>query len=103
MLPKAADSLIVALADRLPKSDTNMSLDFKLRRWLRGLRRSPGCIPLAAWLRGMPAPEPGALPFVDEGWLGQLWEQHRTHQGDHRLALWAWLSAHAHFRGVAAS
>jgi asparagine synthase (glutamine-hydrolysing) len=41
LMPKALHPVICTLAARLPKSDRNMSLDFKINRWLRGLGSPP--------------------------------------------------------------
>ena len=57
-------------------------------------------IPLTAWLRDMPAPAKGVVPFIDEDWLARRWEQHRTGQADHRHALWCWKALHHRFARV---
>lgn len=41
MVPRPAHRLVEAAARRLPRSDRNMSFDFKLRRALRGLGHAP--------------------------------------------------------------
>jgi asparagine synthase (glutamine-hydrolysing) len=49
MVPSALHRLIAAGADQLPRSDRNMSFDFKLRRALRGLEHPSACW-MPAWL-----------------------------------------------------
>jgi asparagine synthase (glutamine-hydrolysing) len=51
-MPKALHPVICTLAARLPKSDRNMSLDFKINRWLRGLG-SPPAIWNPLWLSAL--------------------------------------------------
>lgn len=57
-------------------------------------------IPLSAWLRDMPPPTGGTVPFIDEDWLARRWEQHRTRQADYRHALWCWKALHHRFARV---
>ncbi len=51
-------------------------------------------IPLARWLRQMPAPSPlgRGLPYLNEDWLHQRWREHRLGRRDERAALWCWLA-----------
>jgi asparagine synthase (glutamine-hydrolysing) len=66
VVPGAVSGWCAGLAGHLPRSDANMSLDFKIRRWLGGVRAAPACwiptwmAPLAldeiARLFGEPAP-----------------------------------------------
>jgi asparagine synthase (glutamine-hydrolysing) len=41
LVPRALHPAIRAIAARLPKSDNNMSFDFKINRWLRGAGENP--------------------------------------------------------------
>lgn len=50
-VPRSLHRLAVALAERVPRSDRNMSFDFKLRRALRGLGGEP-----AHWMPGWLGP-----------------------------------------------
>ncbi|HKW94466.1 MAG TPA: asparagine synthase (glutamine-hydrolyzing) [Methylomirabilota bacterium] len=56
-------------------------------------------IPLAKWLRSVPAEPPmEPLPGVRMGVVRRAWEQHRKGAADHRLFLWSWLSLQASVR-----
>lgn len=53
-------------------------------------------IPLAKWLREVPADPPLApLPGVKMDKIAATWREHRTGRADHRLLLWSWLSLQA--------
>jgi asparagine synthase (glutamine-hydrolysing) len=53
-------------------------------------------IPAAAWLRQWNPPDGARLaPHVKLDVLHRLWQEHRARKRDHRLLLWAWLSADA--------
>jgi asparagine synthase (glutamine-hydrolysing) len=57
-------------------------------------RRKKGFgIPLADWLKKIPA-EPPLMPVagLSVDWAGQAWSEHREGGRDHRLFLWTWLS-----------
>ncbi len=57
-------------------------------------RRKKGFgIPLADWLRKVPATAPfDPVPGVHPAWMQRAWQDHRAGRADHRLALWTWLS-----------
>lgn len=57
-------------------------------------RRKKGFgIPLANWLRKVPALPPLApVPGLSTGWAAQAWAEHRADRADHRLFLWCWWS-----------
>jgi asparagine synthase (glutamine-hydrolysing) len=74
---------------------------YLLRRALEGLlpaqivaRPKKGFgIPLAKWLRSVPARPPlDPLPGVRLDRIANAWNEHRSGQADHRLLLWGWLS-----------
>jgi asparagine synthase (glutamine-hydrolysing) len=50
-------------------------------------------IPLAKWLRNVPA-EPPLRPIggMRSAWVRRAWEEHRSGHADQRLFLWTWLS-----------
>lgn len=73
-----------------------------LRKCLSGLvpgellgRRKKGFgVPVAEWLRTVPAQPPLApLDGADVGWARERWREHRELKADHRIFLWSWLSA----------
>jgi asparagine synthase (glutamine-hydrolysing) len=69
-----------AVADRLPSA--------LARRKKKGFG-----IPLAQWLRTMPAPEQApAIPGLREAALRERWRRHQAGQSDERGALWCWLA-----------
>jgi asparagine synthase (glutamine-hydrolysing) len=49
-------------------------------------------IPLARWLRDMPAPRSEAIPGLRPGWMAERWAGAHTGQEDERLLLWSWMS-----------
>jgi asparagine synthase (glutamine-hydrolysing) len=50
-------------------------------------------IPLARWLRQMPAAPPlGAVSGVRPAWIAERWSAARAGEADERLLLWSWLS-----------
>lgn len=49
LTPASAQPFFARLAGLLPKSDANMSLDFKVRRWLQGAGEHPACW-IPAWM-----------------------------------------------------
>lgn len=51
-VPPKVRSLIEGVASRLPVSTRNMSLDFKIKRFLKGFRYSPS-VRLQAWMAGL--------------------------------------------------
>src|SRR5262249_38683149 len=54
-------------------------------------------IPLAKWLREVPASAPLApLPDVRVDYARRAFAEHRAGQADHRLFLWNWLAMQAH-------
>lgn len=56
LVPRALHPAIIALADRLPVSHRYLSLDFALKRFVRGAARPPSqWIP--SWMAGMDAPD----------------------------------------------
>ncbi|MBE2180868.1 MAG: asparagine synthase (glutamine-hydrolyzing) [Chthoniobacterales bacterium] len=56
LVPKALHPAIISLADRLPVSHRYLSLDFALKRFVRGAARPPSqWIP--TWMAGMDAPD----------------------------------------------
>lgn len=57
-------------------------------------RRKKGFgIPLAQWMRNIPAKPPLApIPGVRLNWAEQAWASHRANKADHRIFLWTWLS-----------
>jgi asparagine synthase (glutamine-hydrolysing) len=57
-------------------------------------RRKKGFgIPLAKWLRTVPAEPPlGPIQGIDLPWVCRAWNEHRAGRADHRLFLWTWLS-----------
>ncbi|KIL97729.1 Asparagine synthetase glutamine-hydrolyzing [Paramagnetospirillum magnetotacticum MS-1] len=56
-------------------------------------------IPLARWLRDMDPPTAGT-PLLDDAWLRQRWERHRTKRQDCRHGLWCWLALERRFSTV---
>ncbi|MBM3518861.1 MAG: asparagine synthase (glutamine-hydrolyzing) [Alphaproteobacteria bacterium] len=72
--------LRAAMADLLPAA--------VLRRPKKGFG-----MPIAAWLRRWPHPEPARARDLglDGDWLVARWEEHRAGAADHRGLLWAWL------------
>ena len=51
-------------------------------------------IPLADWLRAVPAQPPmRSLAGADPAFAAQRWREHRSGARDHRLFLWCWLAA----------
>ncbi len=63
IMPRAAHGLAIRLADLLPISDRNISVDFRIRRALAGLS-----LPPALWMAGWQAP-------LSPGDLGDLFEE----------------------------
>lgn len=60
-------------------------------------------IPLAAWLKHIPATPPmQSLGGLDLSWAGKAWNEHRAGHTDHRLFLWLWLSMQAFNRRLSA-
>lgn len=57
-------------------------------------RRKKGFgIPLADWMKQVPAEPPfDPVPGIRPAWMKQAWDDHRAGRADHRLALWTWLS-----------
>jgi asparagine synthase (glutamine-hydrolysing) len=50
-------------------------------------------IPIAQWLKSVPAEPPfNQLPGVSADWARKAWQDHRAGRADHRLFLWCWLS-----------
>jgi asparagine synthase (glutamine-hydrolysing) len=50
-------------------------------------------IPLAAWLRTIPAEPPlDPIAGLSSDWARKAWAEHRAGRKDHRLFLWTWLS-----------
>jgi asparagine synthase (glutamine-hydrolysing) len=50
-------------------------------------------IPLARWLRQMPAVPPlSEIPGVRMPWVAERWRSFRTRKSDERLFLWSWMS-----------
>jgi asparagine synthase (glutamine-hydrolysing) len=49
-------------------------------------------IPLARWLRQMPAPPHEAIPGLRPAWIAERWTGAHAGQEDERLLLWSWLS-----------
>lgn len=49
-------------------------------------------IPLAAWLRRLSPGPVTPIAGLDDRFMAQRWEAHRTGQEDQRLLLWCWLS-----------
>jgi asparagine synthase (glutamine-hydrolysing) len=49
-------------------------------------------MPVASWLRALPAPPPPPITGMKAGWLEAAWRAHRAGAADHRLPLWCWLS-----------
>ena len=51
-------------------------------------------IPMARWLREMPAPTRDSTEQLglNADYLSRLWREHCTRKSDHRGALWAWLT-----------
>jgi asparagine synthase (glutamine-hydrolysing) len=100
------DNDLVAFCQRLPNR-------FKYRRGERKylLKRALGGvlprriierpkkgfgIPVAKWLRSVPAEPPmEPLPGIRMEVVRRAWEQHRRGTADHRLFLWSWLSLQA--------
>jgi asparagine synthase (glutamine-hydrolysing) len=71
-----------AMAPLLPES--------VLRRAKKGFG-----MPLADWLRRLPAPPRTVPPGMNHGRLLSMWQAHCAGRADHRLALWCWLSMDA--------
>lgn len=107
------DNDVVAFARRLParfKLRRGQS-KYLLKRAFRGLlpraiadRPKKGFgIPLTAWLRSWPKPEPiGGMPPHDAAWTDRVWREHAARKSDHRLFMWCWLVLHHHCARVAA-
>lgn len=97
------DNDLVAFAQRLPArfKYRNGTTKYLLRKAVAGdlpqdivARPKKGFgIPLSAWLRELPAPEPapGSLP-LNESWLADRWNEHRNREKDWRHALWCWMT-----------
>jgi asparagine synthase (glutamine-hydrolysing) len=64
-------------------------------------RRKKGFgIPLAEWLKSIPASPPlEPIPGVRGEWAEEAWKAHRRGAKDHRLFLWSWLSLQHAVRG----
>jgi asparagine synthase (glutamine-hydrolysing) len=62
-------------------------------------------VPLAGWLRQMPAAPPLAgVPGARPAWIAERWSAARAGDEDERLLLWSWLSLQGiigHDRGIA--
>lgn len=105
------DNDVVEFARRLPHGYKYRRGESKylLKRALSGLlphsvlhRPKKGFgMPLASWLRRIPAVEPmEPVPGIDAKWVRQRWEEHREGKADHRLFLWCWLSLCHHLQAV---
>jgi asparagine synthase (glutamine-hydrolysing) len=55
-------------------------------------------IPLAKWLRELPAPTTGPMDGIRRRVVERCWSDHRSGLADHRLFLWSWLSLQAVLR-----
>ncbi len=97
------DNDLVEFCRRLPGhfKYRNGERKYLLKRALRGVvpdaaldRRKKGFgIPLASWLRTIPASPPmEPLPGMRLERVAQAWRDHRSGAADHRLFLWSWLS-----------
>ncbi|MGH8323337.1 MAG: asparagine synthase (glutamine-hydrolyzing), partial [Steroidobacteraceae bacterium] len=97
------DNDLVEFCRRLPGrfKYRNGERKYLLKRALRGIvpdaaidRRKKGFgIPLASWLRTIPASPPmESLPGLRLERVAQAWQDHRSGAADHRLFLWSWLS-----------
>ena len=97
------DNDLVAFCRRLPHrfKYRHGERKYLLKRALRGIipdevieRRKKGFgIPLASWLRTVPAiPPMRPLPGLRLERVARAWQDHRAGTVDHRLFLWSWLS-----------
>ncbi|HET9904304.1 MAG TPA: asparagine synthase (glutamine-hydrolyzing) [Xanthobacteraceae bacterium] len=97
------DNDLVAFCERLPHrfKIRRGARKYLLRRALRGLlpeavlqRPKKGFgIPLAKWLRSVPASPPLApVSGVRMEAVAARWQAHRAGRADHRLFLWSWLA-----------
>lgn len=100
------DNDLVAFCQRLPNRFKYRSGERKylLKRALvgvlpRGILQRPKKgfgVPLAKWLRSVPAEPPmDPLPGIRMDVVRRAWQQHRQGSADHRLFLWSWLSLQA--------
>ena len=100
------DNDVVAFCARLPHGYKYRGgvRKFLLKQAMRGLladdiidRRKKGFgIPLARWLRQMPARPPlAAVPGTRPGWIADRWRAVQAGKADERLLLWSWLSLQA--------
>ncbi|MGH7102957.1 MAG: asparagine synthase-related protein, partial [Acetobacteraceae bacterium] len=97
------DNDLVEFCRRLPGrfKYRNGERKYLLKRALRGIvpdavidRPKKGFgIPLASWLRTIPANPPmQPVAGMRLGRVAQAWQDHRSGAADHRLFLWSWLS-----------
>ncbi|MGH7103870.1 MAG: asparagine synthase-related protein, partial [Acetobacteraceae bacterium] len=97
------DNDLVEFCRRLPGrfKYRNGERKYLLKRALKGIvpagalaRPKKGFgIPLASWLRTIPATPPmEPLPGMRLDRVAQAWQEHRSGAADHRLFLWSWLS-----------
>ncbi len=97
------DNDIVAFCQRLPGrfKYRNGERKYLLKKAVAPLlprevlrRRKKGFgIPVAKWLRALPAAPPlPPIAGVKTRWVEQCWRDHRAGRSDHRLFLWSWLS-----------
>ena len=101
------DNDLVAFAQRLPhhwkmrkgvrKYLLKKALAGVLPRQLLHRPKKGFGIPLAAWLREMPATPPRQPVLgTDLHWVDRRWCEHRSGKADHRLFLWCWLGVQYH-------
>jgi asparagine synthase (glutamine-hydrolysing) len=99
------DNDLVAFCERLPNGFKYRrgQRKYLLRKALRGYlpdtildRPKKGFgIPLAKWLRDLPAARMAEIPGLDRTFIQSLWDEHRKGRADHRIALWSCLSLQA--------
>lgn len=100
------DNDVVDFCRRLPHRFKlrNGTRKYLLKRAMQGLlpdevlqRPKKGFgIPLAKWLREVPATPPlQPVPGMRDGFAERMWQAHRQGRADHRLFLWSWLSLQA--------
>lgn len=102
------DNDIVKFAQRLPRrlKMRGAQRKYLLKRAFQGIlpsetisRRKKGFgIPLARWLRKLPAPaDLSTVPGIDAQVMRRRWEWHRRRRQDNRHAIWNWLTLHHFF------
>ena len=105
------DNDVVEFCRRLPNRFKYRSgrRKYLLKKAVAGLlppsvlqRRKKGFgIPLARWLRQMPAPPPPLrLPGVDTAWMAGRWQAHQAGRADERFLLWLWLCVQRALEGA---